>query len=202
MLTICIIVLTALVSFSAFGNAAVFDKLCLNPYIMNGNSKEYFRVVSVGFVHADIGHLAFNMISLYFFGTQLEKYVFSESQFVIFYISAIVLSCLPDYAEHKNNPDYRSCGASGAVSAVLFALVLFNPWGIVYIKFIIPVYFILFAVGYLAYSYYMSKRETQSRIAHNIHLWGALYGLAFTLICKPESLRLFLNAIQKPPFLH
>jgi membrane associated rhomboid family serine protease len=199
-LTIGIIVVTCIVSFAAFRSQAVFDKLCLHPYMMERNKGEQFRFISVGFIHADVGHLLFNMLTLYFFGSQLEKYIFTESQFVLFYLSAIALSCAADYANHKEDADYRACGASGGVSAMLFALVLFQPWGVVYIKFIIPIYFILFAVGYLVYSYYMAKKNA-GRIAHNIHLWGALYGLAFTLICKPESLSIFLALIKKPPFL-
>lgn len=200
MLTIGIIVITSIVSIIAMRNEAVFNSLCLYPYVMKDKRKEAFRFVSVGFIHADFGHLFFNMLTLYFFGTQLEGHVFSETQFIIFYTSAIVLSCLNDYAKQKDNPDYRACGASGAVSAVLFALVLFRPWGIVYIKFIIPVYFILFAIGYIAYSYYMSKKN-EGNIAHGIHLWGALYGIAFTLLLKPESLREFIETIKDPPFL-
>jgi membrane associated rhomboid family serine protease len=199
MITICIVIITAIVSFTAFSNEAVFEKLCLYPYGMNHGKKEYFRFVSVGFVHADFGHLLFNMLTLYFFGTEVER-IFSSSQYLLFYLSALVLSCVTDYSNHKDNKEYRSCGASGAVSAVMFSLVLFNPWGVIYLKFIIPIYFILFAAGYLIYSYYMSHREGQ-RIAHNTHLWGALYGIAFTFLLKPESLSIFLELIKRPPFL-
>jgi membrane associated rhomboid family serine protease len=151
-------------------------------------------------VHANFGHLALNMITLYFFGTQLEAHVFSATQYVLFYLSAIVLSCATEYASQKNDSAYKACGASGGVAAVLFALVLYEPWGVVYIKFIIPVYFVLFAAGYLIYSYYMGRKKTDM-IAHNVHLWGALYGIAFTLICKPESFSLFMETIKRPPFM-
>jgi membrane associated rhomboid family serine protease len=200
MLTLGIIALTAIVSLYAFNKQDVFDKLCLHPYEMHRKRGDYFRLISVGFVHADIGHLLFNMLTLYFFGTQLENYVFTETQYVLFYASALAISCLSDYVKQKENSDYRACGASGAVSAVVFALVLFQPWGIVYLKFIIPIYFILYAFGYLLYSYYMSK-QASDRIAHGVHMWGALYGIAFTLLVKPESLRIFLELIQDPPFL-
>lgn len=200
MFTIGIIALTAIVSFYAFNKQDVFDKLCLYPYGMHQKRGDYFRLISVGFVHADIGHLLFNMLTLYFFGTQLENYVFSEMQYILFYTSALAISCLDDYVKQKENSGYRACGASGAVSAVVFALVLFEPWGVVYLKFVIPVYFILYAFGYLLYSYYMSK-QSSDRIAHGVHMWGALYGIAFTLLVKPESLRIFLELIQTPPFL-
>lgn len=201
MITIGIIVVTAIVSFAAFKNEELFNKLCLYPYEMHRTKGQLFRFVSVGFVHADAGHLILNMLTLFFFGKELEGTVFSETQYLLFYMSALVLSCLQTYAKQKNNENYKACGASGAVSAVLFALVLYAPWGVVYIKFIIPVYFILYAVGYLIYSYYMSKRMGDN-VAHDVHIAGALYGIAFTLITKPESLRVFLNQIQDVPFLN
>ncbi|WP_276135196.1 rhomboid family intramembrane serine protease [Polluticoccus soli] len=200
MLTIIIIIITAITSFSAFNNEVVFEKLCLYPYQMNQTKKEYFRFVSVGFVHADFGHLLFNMLTLYFFGTELENHIFSTSQYLLFYTSALVLSCVTEYSKQKDNPEYRACGASGAVAAIMFAQVLFQPWGVIYLKFIIPIYFILFAVGYLIYSYYMSHK-TEQRIGHGIHLWGALYGIAYTLILKPESYSIFLDQVRNPPFL-
>ena len=200
MLTIGIIIITAIISIMAFNNQDIFDRLCLYPYTIHNDKKGYYRLFTVAFVHADYSHLLLNMITLYFFGKGLEESVFTETQFLLFYLSATVLSCLVEYGKQKENPAYKACGASGAVSAVLFSLVLFEPWGIVYIKFIIPVYFILFAVGYLIYSYYMSKKANE-RIGHGIHLWGALYGIAFTLIIKPDSLHGFLEMVTNPPFL-
>lgn len=178
----------------------VFDKLCMNPYLMHQKKGEYFRFISVGFVHANFGHLLFNMLTLWFFGRVVEQSVFSETQYLLLYVSALVLSTVHEYGNQKDNPEYKACGASGAVSAVLFTLVLFEPWGVVYLKFIIPVYFILFAVFYLVYSWYMSKKDGE-HIAHGVHLWGALYGIAFTLILKPESLSIFKDMLMHPPFL-
>lgn len=200
MITIGIIAITCIISFYSFNNADTFEKLCMYPYHMHRQKGEYFRFVSVGMVHADFGHLLFNMLTLWFFGSVLEESVFSEVQYLLFYLSAIVLSSVHDYSNQKDNPDYRSCGASGAVSAVLFSLVLYEPWGVIYIKFIIPVYFVLFAVFYVIYSWYMA-RNSSDRIAHGVHLWGALYGIAFTLLSHPESLSIFLYKILRPPFL-
>ena len=201
MITIGIIIITSLISLLAFSNTEVFEKLCLHPHLMHRDKTQYYRMFTVAFVHANFGHLLFNMLTLFFFGSALEGKVFSELQFLLLYLSAIVLSVVDEYARQKDNPEYKACGASGAVVAVMFALVMFAPWGVVYIKFIIPVYFILFAVGYLIYSYYMNGRGNDY-IAHGIHLWGALYGIAFTLLVKPESLSLFLDAIKHPPFLN
>lgn len=200
MITLALIAFTAIVSFAAFNNEALFQKLCLYPYAMEGRKNEWYRFISVGFVHADPGHLIFNMITLWFFGRSLEGTVFSEVQFLLFYLSALIVSALPDYQQQRNNPHYRACGASGAVSAVLFSLVLFEPWGVIYLKFIIPIYFILFAAGYLAFSWYKSKRQDDN-IAHGVHFWGALYGIAYTLVLHPSSLRYFLEAVRHPPFL-
>jgi len=200
MITISIIVLTVIISLWGFRDHSVFNRLCLYPYEMAAAGSGYFRFVSVGFVHADWGHLLFNMLTLWFFGSVLEQQVFSEVQYVLLYLSALVLSSAPEYRKQQQNPGYRACGASGAVSAVLFSLVLFQPWGVVYIKFIIPVYFVLFAVFYMLYSWYQS-RNASDNIAHGVHLWGALYGIAYTLIVKPESFSIFLDKIMRPPFL-
>jgi membrane associated rhomboid family serine protease len=201
MVTIGIIIVTVLTSLAAFARPEVFEKLCFNPYLMHRNRNEWFRFISVGFVHADLMHLAFNMLTLYFFGSVLEGNIFSEAQYLIFYLSALVLSGANDYAKRKDMSNYTACGASGAVSAIMFSLVLFNPWGVVYLKFIIPIYFILFAVGYVAYSWYMEKRGGDN-IGHGTHLWGALYGIAYTLILKPEALGIFLNQLRYPPFMY
>jgi membrane associated rhomboid family serine protease len=200
MITISIIVITAIVSLIAFKDRTLFEKLCLNPYEMHQKKGEYFRFISVGFIHADFGHLIFNMLTLFFFGRNIEGTIFSETQFVLFYLSALVLSSVHEFSKQKDNPEYKACGASGAVSAILFSMVLFQPWGVIYLKFFIPIYFILFAVGYLIYSYYM-QRKANDHIAHGVHLWGALYGIAYTLLLKPDSLTVFLHEIGKPPFL-
>jgi len=171
MLTISIIVLTCIVSFAAFNKPQVFDKLCFNPYIMHRDKQELVRFVSVGFVHADIGHLLFNMLTLYFFGRELEGGIFSELQFLLFYVSALALSGIDEYVKRKNDPSYRACGASGAVAAVMFSIVLFAPWQVIYLKFFIPIPFIIFAVGYLIYSHYMDRKGGDN-VGHGTHLWG------------------------------
>lgn len=200
MFTIGIIVITCIISLAAFNKAEIFDKLCFYPYVMHRDKQEAFRFISVGFVHADIGHLLFNMLTLYFFGKPLEGTVFSELQFIILYVSALILSGVDDYVKQKNNSSYRACGASGAVAAIMFSMVLFAPWEVIYLKFFIPIPFILFAIGYLIYSYYMDKKGGDM-VGHGTHLWGSLYGLAFTLLARPDSLSIFLERVTKPHFL-
>jgi membrane associated rhomboid family serine protease len=167
---------------------------------MVGNNNQMFRFLSHAFVHGDIGHLAFNMITLYFFGSGIEGNILSGPEFLLFYIAAIIFASLPAYQKNKNNSSYTAVGASGAVSAVMFVTVLYQPWAVVYIKFIIPIYFILFAVGYLIYSTYQSKHG-KDNVAHDVHLWGALFGIAYMLLLHPDCLRIFLNQVMKPPFL-
>jgi membrane associated rhomboid family serine protease len=140
------------------------------------------------------------MLTLFFFGSEVEKGILSPAEFIVFYLMAILFSSLPSYQKNKANPQYIAVGASGAVSAIMFVMVLFQPWSVIYLKFIIPIYFILFAFGYLAYSYYQGKKGN-SNIGHDAHLYGALFGLAYMLVVHPGSLRLFLDRIVEVPFL-
>jgi membrane associated rhomboid family serine protease len=110
------------------------------------------------------------------------------------------MASLPAFQKNKLNSSYVSVGASGAISAIMFVLVLYSPWSVIYLKFIIPIYYILFAVGYLAYCTYQSKHATDN-VAHDVHLWGALFGLSYMLIVHPESLSIFLTKITDVPFL-
>ncbi len=200
MITLGIIAVTVILSVYCFSNNQGFDKLSLLPQKMQQESSQKYRLISHAFIHADIGHLFFNMLTLFFFGREVENRILSPAEFIVFYIMAIVFSCLPTYQQHKENPGYSAVGASGAVSAVMFVLVLFQPWSVIYLKFIIPIYFILFAVGYLGYSYYQSKKN-EGNIAHDVHLWGALFGIAYMFIVHPSSFRTFLNQIAHAPFL-
>lgn len=200
MITYIIIGITALVSFGCFSNQTLFSKLYFSPYLVYQNRGEAFRFLSHGFVHADSMHLIFNMLTLFFFGPALEGSVMSSPEFLFFYLSAIVFASLPVYPKHKNNPNYIAVGASGAVSAIMYSCVLYYPWSTIYLKFFIPIYFILYAVGYLVYTTYQT-RNAQDNIAHDVHLWGALYGLLYTAVLHPESLQLFIAQIFHPPFL-
>src|SRR5258707_15680437 len=130
MITLLIILVTCVVSIVAFRNHRLMDDLILWPPALS-RSREYYRLVSYGLVHADGAHLFFNMFTLYFFGRNMEG-IFTEAMgplgFVTFYIGALIFSILPTYMKNRNNASYRSLGASGAVSAILFAYVLISPW--------------------------------------------------------------------------
>ena len=197
-ITWIIIGLTCLVSFAAFRNEEINARLLFSPYIISRQKGEWFRFVSIGFVHGDAGHLIGNMLTLFFFGRSIE-HLFSPAQYLLFYVSALDMSAAPVYQKQKDNPEYLAAGASGAVSAIVFATVLYAPWQIILLKFFIPLPFILYAVGYLGYSSYMSRHKTD-HIAHDAHLWGALYGVAFTLFTHPGVLSRFLEELMHPHF--
>jgi membrane associated rhomboid family serine protease len=147
-------------------------------------------------------HLIFNMIALFFFGKVVEGFYdqvgIPHSFFLLLYLGGIVTASLPSYVKNKNNAYYRSLGASGGVSAVLFAFVYFAPWETILIWFI-PVPGIIAAVGYVLYSAYMSKHG-KGFVNHDAHLWGAVYGFAFTLLFAPDHGRTFLQELMHPHF--
>jgi len=181
--TLLIIILTALVSIPAFSNRIMKEKLLFRPYAISERA-ELYRFLTHGFLHANWEHLIINMYVLYIFGMFLEnrfQAIFPNNlgtlAFLLLYLSAIVLSSIPSYFKHKNDPTYGALGASGATSALIFSFILFNPWE----WFIFPpLPAILFGIVFLWYSNYMGKRGMDN-IGHDAHFWGAVYGLIFTL---------------------
>lgn len=195
-MTFIIIAITSIVSFMGFSNPNLIEKFKFNAYKIS-REKQYYRFVTYGFIHADMTHLLFNMISLYFFGKYAEMVFAPSFVFILFYLLALAISTLPDYFKTKDNPYFSSLGASGAVSAVIFSMVLFEPWATIYVYFI-PLYFILYAILYLGYSFYMSKKNSDN-IGHTAHITGAIFGLIATLIYVPHSLAIFSEQIFHPP---
>ena len=131
-ITLIIIVVTCIVSFTAFSNDKVFDELIFYPPAIT-YQKQFYRFFTCGFIHANYGHLLFNMYALYLFGTGVENRfmeIFGDKGRIIYlamYVLALGASLLPTYSKNKANYHYRSLGASGAVSAVVFAYMLFDP---------------------------------------------------------------------------
>lgn len=195
-----LIAITVLVSWLAFNNARLLDRLILWPPAIDRH-RQYDRLVTHGFIHADVTHLLFNMITLYFFGRVVEG-VFVErigvAGFVAFYVSAIVMAIMPTYFRHRHDRNYRSLGASGAVSAVLFSYILFAPWSLIFVMFI-PVPAIVYAVAYVGYSIWMDRRGGDN-VNHSAHLWGAAYGVMFTLLLEPRVFQHFLSNLMQPSF--
>jgi membrane associated rhomboid family serine protease len=198
MITLLIILVTCVVSILAFRNQRLMDDLILWPPALS-RSREYYRLVSYGLVHADTGHLFFNMISLYFAGRIMEEF-FTEAMgplgFLTFYIGALLFSILPSYIANRRNASYRSLGASGAVSAILFSFILLAPWSRIYLI-IVPMPAIIYAVLFVGYSIYMDKRGGDN-VNHSAHLWGAVYGVIFTIALNPAVLPHFVNELSQP----
>jgi len=198
MVTLAIVAVTVLVSWQAFGNRRLLERLLLWPPAVE-RQRQYDRLVTHGFVHADWQHLLFNMITLYFFGRGVEQmfapYI-GPLGFVLFYLSAIVVAILPTWLRHRHDPRYRSLGASGAVSAVLFAFILTQPWALIFV-FFIPVPAIVYAVLYVGYSVWMDRRGGDN-VNHSAHLWGAGYGVLFTVMMEPRVVELFLTRLMSP----
>ncbi|WP_192906664.1 rhomboid family intramembrane serine protease [Luteimonas marina] len=200
MVTFVLIGVTVFVSWQAFNNRALLERLILWPPAID-RQKQYDRLVTHGFIHADGQHLLFNMITLFFFGRAIEP-VFVDRigmlGFAAFYLSAIVMAIMPTYFRHQKDANYRSLGASGAVSAVLFSFILFAPWSLIFLVFI-PVPAILYAVAYIGYSIWMDRRGGDN-VNHSAHLWGAAYGMLFTVMMEPRVASTFLARLLSPSF--
>ena len=186
-ITVIIVIITVLISISAFNNEKTMDDLIFYPPAVT-HRKQYYRFISSGFIHADVAHLAFNMLSLYLFGRFVEeKFVeifgstVGKTLYLVMYFAALIFSLLPTYLKHKYNSQYRSLGASGAVSAVVFAGLLIAPYvevGFFFIPPFIPGF--VFGPLYLIISAYL-ERKGQDNINHSAHIWGALFGVIFLL---------------------
>lgn len=163
-----------------YASPKIIDRSLFRPYWYL-RSKQYDTIYMSGFVHADLGHLLFNMFTFYFFAFGLELHI-GTLQFILLYATGLVLSHACTYHKHKNNPEYASLGASGAISAVLFAYIVYFPTTtLIILPIPIPIPAALFAVGYVAYSYWASNQE-RGRINHDAHLCGALSGLLFVAV--------------------
>lgn len=199
MITFFIIGITAFVSYMAFQNSSLMNKLQFNAAKII-QEKEYYRLVTHAFIHANWPHLIVNMFVLYFFGRNIESYLsyyfgnHSTAYFLMLYFGGILASNIWSLIKHKNNFYYNAVGASGAVSAVLFAFIFFDPLEKLYLFAIVPIPGIIFAVGYMIYSYRMSKKENDN-IAHDAHLLGAIFGFIFPILLKPELFGLFIDKL-------
>lgn len=155
------------------------------PYFEK-RDKQYYRFITSGFLHADWMHLIFNMFTLYFFGRNLEL-IFSAAGlggkvgYIALYFLGMIVADLPGYFKHNDDYNYRSLGASGAVSAVIFSAIVFSPWSTISLYGVIQISAVVYAVLFMIYCIYMGKKNTDN-VGHDAHLWGSVFGLVFTVL--------------------
>ncbi|CAN5710533.1 rhomboid family intramembrane serine protease [soil metagenome] len=193
--TIIIIIITAITSFISFSNQKFYGDLIMYPPAINKG--QYYRLLTSGFIHADYSHLIFNMLTLFFFGKFVEQAmgsIIGKYGFLALYLGGIIVSDIPSYIKHRNDNNYSSLGASGGVSSVVFAFIMFAPWAWFAFP---PVPAILYGIGYLVYCVYMGKKGGDN-INHDAHFWGALYGIVFVIISEPKMGAYFLDQLMHP----
>lgn len=193
-----IFAITIVTSIYAFSNPHVYGNMMLHPYSIQRNKSKWYTVFTSGIIHADWGHLLFNMITFYYFGFALEHFFVQVSgdlghlYFALLYIVSLVLSDIPTIVQQKNNPSYYSLGASGAISAALFGYILFQPKAMLGIFMVIPMPAYVFAILYIGYCIWASK-NSNDRINHDAHLFGALSGVLITVLLYPWIFRHFVD---------
>lgn len=200
MVTLIIAAITVITSIRAFSDSSVTSQMIFAPNYMARNN-QWYRFFSHGLIHADWMHLIFNMIAFYSFGVMVEN-VFIDFYpttgrliYLSLYVAALPLSSVFDYIKHKDNPSYMALGASGAVSAVVFASILMAPTSSIYLFLIpIPIPAYIFGPLYLLFTVYMARQSTD-RIAHEAHFFGALFGILFTSVLIPGIWQYFFREI-------
>ena len=154
---------------------------------------EWERWLTAGFVHTGVAHLLFNMVTLYSFGPLIERQI-GWWQFLLVYMGSELAANALTYWRHRDDPAYSAVGASGAIAGVVFSFVLFAPWAMLGVLFVIPMPAIVFAFLYIAFSIYASNQQV-GRVAHEAHLGGALGGIVLTLLLHPPTLGIFLRQV-------
>lgn len=197
--TLIIIIVTCIISIPAFSNPSRMYAWMFNPYQVVYR-KQYYRLITSGFLHADYVHLIFNMLTLYFFGDAVEYYFnqltnYGTLLYVGLYLSAIVISDIPSLIKHKENPNYNALGASGAVSAVVFSSILFNPMTDLCLYGLLCLPGFIFGAIYVIYSYYKGKQQGDN-VNHDAHLFGALYGVIITIAIWPGVIMHFIDQLS------
>lgn len=199
-ITTWIIIMTVATSWFAFSRPEITRRFIHNPYLVS-TQQQYYRFLTSGFLHGDFSHLLWNMFSLYFFGSVVERYfasIFGEASgiyFIGFYLLAIIVSDIPTYFKQRNNPRYNSLGASGGVAAVIFASIIFQPLQLICIYFVFCLPGFILGAAYLIWSYYKG-RKANDNINHEAHLYGAVFGFLFCAVMYPASLVLFYEQLK------
>ena len=197
-MTLYILIATVIASLIGFSNERFRDQLLFDPYLIE-TKKQWYRFVTCGFLHADTLHLGVNMLVLYSFGHAVEyQYAVLFGQhgdwiYLALYLTSIAAANVSTFYKERTNHYYRALGASGAVSAVVFASILFNPYAKLVLFFALELPAVVYCVLYIGYSWYMSKKQSGDMIHHEAHLHGALYGMLFTIVLKPSVLSYFIS---------
>ena len=191
---LAIFLLTIVTSLLALhGESGLLGEFILHPYSLVRRGR-YHTLLTSGILHGDVGHLAFNMITFYFFAFALERRI-GHWQFGVLYAAGLILSSLPTVVRKRNDPGYRCLGASGAISAVVFSFIIHEPGARIFLMLVpIGIPAPVFALLYLAYSQYAAKRPG-GHINHEAHFWGAVSGLVLTLLLHPAAYAGFLRAL-------
>ncbi len=197
--TLILILIISLISVLAFSQPATMAQLEFNAFQIY-HRKQYYRMITHAFVHANWEHLIVNMIVLYSFGTLVEQYFFQEFgsvgtyYYLFLFFGSVIFSSLLSLYKQKDNYNYNAVGASGAVSAILFTAIFFDPWSPIYFFGILPIPGILFGGLYLYYSYYMSTKKMDN-IGHDAHFLGAIFGFVLPIFIRPSLLMTFFEAL-------
>ena len=194
--------ITIAITIWAFNDRRILEKFIMSPYAVV-HEKQWWRIITHAFIHANWMHLIFNMIALWSFGIAVVQYFsmithIPDTQFYLMYFGAIIFSSIPDLKK-KNNPNYLSLGASGGVSAVVFAAIFFNPWNLIYV-FFLPCPGIVFGVLYLIYCSYQSKQGGNDHINHDAHFYGSIFGFIYPLLLQPSIWQHFIYQLMHPTF--
>lgn len=195
-MSLIIILITIIISVCAFKYPQLADKLSLKPALVIHRS-QWYRAISYAFIHADYGHLLVNMFVLWMFGSVCEEYLdhyigSGGLHFLSLYFLSLFVSNIYSLIKHRNDYYYSAVGASGAVMAVVFTYIFFDPWNKLYFFGIIPIPGIVFGLLYLVYSLYMGKHG-RDNIGHDAHFIGAIFGILYPILAKPQLVELFIH---------
>jgi membrane associated rhomboid family serine protease len=201
MVTKIIAVVVFIVSLQAFNNTTFFERFKHSPYKVV-HDKEYYRMLTSGFLHGSWAHLLINLFVFWQFGNFVENSIFysifgttvGAILYLLLVLLSIIVGNIHSTIQNKDNYYYGSIGLSGAVSAILFSYVLINPWSKIYLYAIIPIYTIVAALLYLGYSQWASK-NSRDNVDHSAHFYGAIFGLVYTIAVYPKIVLYFIDRL-------
>ena len=198
--TVILIIITVGISLYAWKNHDLMQNWIFHPYSV-ARDNSWHRFLTSGFLHADYTHLFFNMFTLYFFGNAVGRAVraiFGDVTgiliYMLIYLGGIIVSDIPTFLKHRDDPSYRALGASGGVASVVFSSILFYPTQDICLYAILCIPGFILGILYLMYSYFQGKRMGDN-INHDAHFYGAVYGMVISLALVPAAGPLFIEQI-------